>query len=234
MTLANNPLTSEIPEAQTMPLSAQSLRQNLEAQLAAHQEVNGLLQQLRQSVMVGKTDAVKTTNHQLIQVGNTMARLEAERQQLLTKAGYTTMPLRQLMLSLPASEQQSLNMLREKLNHTIGQVKVQQADTQSVLSQSIRWVNQTVATIAKAVQPDPAKQNYGPPKPKKIAKPTEGMPETPSISSNSMATPPVSTHLPLLSYGGYGKTAVSSVAPSASASHSLGPVPETSIIERTA
>jgi hypothetical protein len=208
-------LDSNIPEVQ-QPLSANSLRQNLEAQLAAHEQVNGLLQQLRQSVMVGKTEAVKSVNHQLVQLGDTMARLETERQQLLSKAGYATMPLRQLMLSMPASEQQCLGQLREKLNQTIRQVRIEQEDTQSVLAQSIHWVNQTVSSISKALQPDPAKQNYGPPKPKRVA------------SSDSMATSPPPTHLPLQS-GSYSKLLASShmVQP-------LGGSHETSIIERTA
>ncbi|MDH4379808.1 MAG: flagellar protein FlgN [Vampirovibrionales bacterium] len=218
MTTPDTPLTSEIPELQTVPLSAHSLRQNLEAQLAAHEQVNGLLQQLRQSVMIGKTEAVKSANHQLVQLGDTMARLETERQQLLSKAGYSTMPLRQLMLSMPASEQQCLGQLRDKLNQTIRQVRIEQEDTQSVLAQSIHWVNQTVSSIAKALQPDPAKQNYGPPKPKKIASNSEGP---------SMATPPASTQLPAYG-GGYAKPL------STSLSHSLGVSGETSIIERTA
>jgi len=223
MTTPRNPLMPDALESPTahvsVPLSAHSLRQNLEAQLAAHEEVNGLLQQLRQSIMVGKTEAVKSVNHQLVQVGDTMARLETERQQLLTKAGYTTMPLRQLMLSMPASEQQCLGQLREKLNQTIRQVKVEQEDTQSVLAQSIHWVNQTVSSIAKALQPDPAKQNYGPPKAKRLIQPA---------APSEMATPPPASHLPVQT-GGYAK--VSAPLPAAKP---LGSTRETSIIERTA
>lgn len=146
-----------------MTSSLQPLTALLEQQVSLQQQADALLKSLKRALISGDTEAIMAINKELLALGNTIKQSEQDRQRFLHDKGYTQSRLKDLLPALPNTDRQHIASLRNRLKTTIENVQREKAETDSLIQQSMDWVNQTVKAIAHQLQPEAqTHQTYSP------------------------------------------------------------------------
>lgn len=139
--------------------SIETLKTILTQQEAVYADVEERIHQKRQALIEGSVHQLAEIDQELVSLGQRMSRLEAERMELMSTMGYVNKPLAELIPDLPSEQAAELRDLRIRLRARIYNVRSANDQARSLLDLSIKWIEDTVEVIAKAVMPEAA--SYG-------------------------------------------------------------------------
>jgi flagellar biosynthesis/type III secretory pathway chaperone len=135
----------------------EDLKQNLDQEIAVHNELGEYLEQKRQAIIHRDLDALARIDTELERLTQNIGKLEQERMRLMFRMGRQSQTLREFIASLASTEDSTmLNRSREKLVSTTKEIKRMSHNNRDLLSQSIRLVEQSVRLIASLLAPEGA------------------------------------------------------------------------------
>lgn len=132
----------------------ETLKTILTHQEAIYADVEDRIQQKRKVLIEGDVHQLAGIDQELATLGQQVTRLEQERLELLTRMGYADKPLSEVIARLPVEEASHLRELRIRLRARIDNVRTANDQARSLLDLSIKWIEDTVEVIAKAVMPE--------------------------------------------------------------------------------
>lgn len=141
---------------QVSPEKIQELKALLEKETQTYQDMAKTMMDKKTLLIKGQYKQLGTVDQELASLGNQSVQIEARRMELMSDMGQEDKTLEELIKVMPPQQAQHFIPLRKRLIHVVRDVQDINKQNSRLLELSIKWIEDTVETIAKAVTPQAA------------------------------------------------------------------------------
>lgn len=141
------------------PEKIQELKTLLEKETQTYQQMAKTMMDKKTLLIKGQYKNLGPIDQTLASLGNQSVQIEARRLNLMTDIGHQDKTLEELIKAMPSTHAQDFIPLRKQLIHVVRDVQEMNQQNNRLIELSIKWIEDTVDTIAKAVTPQGATYN---------------------------------------------------------------------------